>query len=200
MPPHGRWAWPTPATPTRAATTTQPSRLPPTRCALSFARCACWCSRASSPHRSRRCRSPAPCTTPTHCSGTTGSSASRPARTTRPAAASPSGPSAGSTAGGRRSPGSCWASPATTESRPVSRPPTPWSTASPVIHGAKYGLCQIYGNEPWHHELRPEVIDHGYHALSRVLVRLDDSAGQDPLPVVRVADEHEPLLAVEDHA
>jgi D-alanyl-D-alanine carboxypeptidase len=32
--------------------------------------------------------------------------------TTRPAAASPSGPSAGSTASGRRSPGSCWASPA----------------------------------------------------------------------------------------
>jgi D-alanyl-D-alanine carboxypeptidase len=52
---------------------------------------------------------------------------------TRPAAASPSGPSAGSTASGRRSPGSCWASPATTRSRRVSRPPTPWSTASPVI-------------------------------------------------------------------
>jgi len=28
-------------------------------------------------------------------------------------------------------------------------------------HGAEYGLCQIYGNEPWHHELRPEAIDHG---------------------------------------
>jgi zinc D-Ala-D-Ala carboxypeptidase len=28
-------------------------------------------------------------------------------------------------------------------------------------HGAKYGLCQIYGNEPWHYELRPEAIDHG---------------------------------------
>jgi zinc D-Ala-D-Ala carboxypeptidase len=28
-------------------------------------------------------------------------------------------------------------------------------------HGAEYGLCQIYGNEPWHYELRPEVIDHG---------------------------------------
>ena len=23
-------------------------------------------------------------------------------------------------------------------------------------HGAAYGLCQIYGNEPWHYELRPE--------------------------------------------
>jgi hypothetical protein len=28
-------------------------------------------------------------------------------------------------------------------------------------HGAKYGLCQIYGNEPWHYELRLEAIDHG---------------------------------------
>jgi zinc D-Ala-D-Ala carboxypeptidase len=28
-------------------------------------------------------------------------------------------------------------------------------------HGAEYGLCQIYGNEPWHYELRPEGIDRG---------------------------------------
>ncbi len=28
-------------------------------------------------------------------------------------------------------------------------------------HGAEYGLCQIYGIEPWHYELRPEAIDHG---------------------------------------
>jgi hypothetical protein len=28
-------------------------------------------------------------------------------------------------------------------------------------HGAEYGLCQIYRNEPWHYELRPEAIDHG---------------------------------------
>jgi zinc D-Ala-D-Ala carboxypeptidase len=27
-------------------------------------------------------------------------------------------------------------------------------------YGAEYGLCQIYGNEPWHYELRPEAIDH----------------------------------------
>jgi D-alanyl-D-alanine carboxypeptidase len=27
--------------------------------------------------------------------------------------------------------------------------------------GAAYGLCQIYGNEPWHYERRPEAIDHG---------------------------------------
>jgi zinc D-Ala-D-Ala carboxypeptidase len=28
-------------------------------------------------------------------------------------------------------------------------------------HGAEYGLCQIYGNEPWHYELRPEAVGHG---------------------------------------
>ena len=28
-------------------------------------------------------------------------------------------------------------------------------------HGAEYGLCQIYSNEPWHYERRPEAIDHG---------------------------------------
>lgn len=28
-------------------------------------------------------------------------------------------------------------------------------------HGADYGLCQIYGNEPWHYELRPEAVRHG---------------------------------------
>jgi D-alanyl-D-alanine carboxypeptidase len=28
-------------------------------------------------------------------------------------------------------------------------------------HGATYGLCQIYRNEPWHYELRPEAIEHG---------------------------------------
>ncbi len=28
-------------------------------------------------------------------------------------------------------------------------------------HGAHYGLCQIYSNEPWHYELRPQAIDRG---------------------------------------
>ena len=28
-------------------------------------------------------------------------------------------------------------------------------------HGAEYGLCQIYRNEPWHYELRPKAIDRG---------------------------------------
>ncbi len=34
---------------------------------------------------------------------------------------------------------------------------TEWLSA----HGAKYGLCQIYGNESWHYELRPQAIDRG---------------------------------------
>jgi hypothetical protein len=28
-------------------------------------------------------------------------------------------------------------------------------------HGAKYGLCQIYDNEPWHYELRPKALANG---------------------------------------
>jgi D-alanyl-D-alanine carboxypeptidase len=34
---------------------------------------------------------------------------------------------------------------------------TRWLSA----RGAAYGLCRIYGNEPWHYELRPEAIAHG---------------------------------------
>lgn len=30
-----------------------------------------------------------------------------------------------------------------------------------VQHGAGYGLCQVYVNESWHFELRPEAIDSG---------------------------------------
>ena len=32
-------------------------------------------------------------------------------------------------------------------------------------HGAAYGLCQIYANEPWHYELRPEAGNHGCPAM-----------------------------------
>lgn len=28
-------------------------------------------------------------------------------------------------------------------------------------HGARYALCPVYGNEPWHYELRPEAVDYG---------------------------------------
>jgi zinc D-Ala-D-Ala carboxypeptidase len=32
-------------------------------------------------------------------------------------------------------------------------------------HGADYGLCQIYDNEPWHFELRADAIDGGCPAM-----------------------------------
>lgn len=28
-------------------------------------------------------------------------------------------------------------------------------------HGARYGLCQVFANEPWHFELRPAAVDRG---------------------------------------
>jgi LAS superfamily LD-carboxypeptidase LdcB len=28
-------------------------------------------------------------------------------------------------------------------------------------HGARSGLCRVYGNEPWHFELRPVAVEHG---------------------------------------
>jgi D-alanyl-D-alanine carboxypeptidase len=34
---------------------------------------------------------------------------------------------------------------------------TPWLSE----HGAAYGLCQVYANEPWHFELRPDAVGHG---------------------------------------
>lgn len=33
------------------------------------------------------------------------------------------------------------------------------------VHGAAYGLCQTYGNEPWHFELRPEAPAAGCPAM-----------------------------------
>jgi zinc D-Ala-D-Ala carboxypeptidase len=38
---------------------------------------------------------------------------------------------------------------------------SPAATAWLSEHGAAYGLCRIYGNEPWHYELRSSAIDHG---------------------------------------
>jgi hypothetical protein len=38
---------------------------------------------------------------------------------------------------------------------------TAWLSA----YGAAYGLCQVYGNEPWHYELRPGAGDHGCPAM-----------------------------------
>jgi hypothetical protein len=30
-----------------------------------------------------------------------------------------------------------------------------------AAEGVRYGLCQVYGNEPWHYELRPEAAGRG---------------------------------------
>jgi D-alanyl-D-alanine carboxypeptidase len=35
------------------------------------------------------------------------------------------------------------------------------ATAWLALHGSRYGLCQIYRNEPWHYELRPTAVHHG---------------------------------------
>jgi D-alanyl-D-alanine carboxypeptidase len=35
------------------------------------------------------------------------------------------------------------------------------ATAWLTEHGAEYGLCKVYGNEPWHFELRPGASSHG---------------------------------------
>ena len=36
----------------------------------------------------------------------------------------------------------------------------PWAATSWLSeHGAAYGLCQVYANEPWHYELRPDAVD-----------------------------------------
>ena len=39
------------------------------------------------------------------------------------------------------------------------------ATAWLSVHGASFGLCQIYVNEPWHYELRPEAVEHGCPAM-----------------------------------
>lgn len=33
------------------------------------------------------------------------------------------------------------------------------------VHGAGFGLCQVYANEPWHYELRPAAVDDGCPSL-----------------------------------
>ena len=35
------------------------------------------------------------------------------------------------------------------------------ATAWLLDHGADYGLCRTYANEPWHYELRPEAVEDG---------------------------------------
>ncbi len=39
------------------------------------------------------------------------------------------------------------------------------ATAWLSVHGASYGLCQIYRNESWHYELRPDATSRGCPAM-----------------------------------
>ncbi|MBN8866531.1 MAG: M15 family metallopeptidase [Solirubrobacterales bacterium] len=41
----------------------------------------------------------------------------------------------------------------------------PASAAWLSAHGSGYGLCQIYANEPWHYELRPDAASAGCPAM-----------------------------------
>ncbi|WP_300265538.1 M15 family metallopeptidase [Microbacterium sp.] len=44
----------------------------------------------------------------------------------------------------------------------------PWSGLDWLVqHGSRYGLCQIYGNEPWHYELRPDAVSEGCPPMYR---------------------------------
>ena len=62
-------------------------------------------------------------------------------------------------------------------------------------HGAEYGLCQIYGNEPWHYERRPEAVEEGcppVYADPTHDPRMQP-AGRDPAPsVARVGSGRPP--------
>jgi zinc D-Ala-D-Ala carboxypeptidase len=49
-------------------------------------------------------------------------------------------------------------------------------------HGAGYGLCQIYSNEPWHYELRPDAVDQGCPPM---YADPTQSQPQMPAPLIR---------------
>ena len=59
--------------------------------------------------------------------------------------------------------------------RSTSGPPTPRRGCPSTA--PRYGLCQIYGNEPWHYELRPDAVDHGCpRHVRRPHARSEDAA------------------------
>ncbi|MFD5213868.1 M15 family metallopeptidase [Microbacterium sp. NPDC058345] len=44
----------------------------------------------------------------------------------------------------------------------------PWKALDWLVaHGAGYGLCQVYGNEAWHYEFRPEASSAGCPSMYR---------------------------------
>lgn len=61
---------------------------------------------------------------------------------------------------------------------------SPKATAWLSRHGATYGLCQIYRNEPWHYELRPEAVRQGCPPMYADPTH-DPRMRQEPLPSVQ---------------
>jgi LAS superfamily LD-carboxypeptidase LdcB len=51
-------------------------------------------------------------------------------------------------------------------------------------YGAKYGLCQIYSNEPWHYELRPEAVDHACPPMYADATQDPKMQQQTPPPIM----------------
>jgi D-alanyl-D-alanine carboxypeptidase len=49
-------------------------------------------------------------------------------------------------------------------------------------HGAEYGLCQVYGNESWHYELRPLATDRGCPAMYADSTRDRRMSSERPFP------------------
>ena len=68
-------------------------------------------------------------------------------------------------------------------------------------HGAGYGLCQIYANEPWHYELRPDAVDGGCPApVRRPDARPEDAAVIRRSPVQATTRNGKPLRHDDHHS
>ena len=58
------------------------------------------------------------------------------------------------------------------------------ATAWLAEHGAAYGLCQIYRNEPWHYELRPAAVERRVPShVRRSHARSEDARQDETLPL-----------------
>jgi D-alanyl-D-alanine carboxypeptidase len=63
---------------------------------------------------------------------------------------------------------------------------TPAAAAWLTVHGARYGLCRAYGNEPWHFEYRPDWVAAYGGRCPAVVPVPGDPAPLSPLPHVAV--------------
>ena len=70
-------------------------------------------------------------------------------------------------------------------------------------HGAEYRLCQIYRNEPWHYELRPEAIDVGcpsMYADPRHDPRMEQYQSKESRPSARLSEMFAAIVQDVRHA